>query len=76
MEEAAIGELGLRAYSSEGEAPGFDHAQLAELRRRVREFREETLPRSYARLPPRQSSFTTWSGIELPDVVTPADVPA
>src|SRR5687768_10255032 len=75
MEEAASSELGLRKYSSEGETPDFDDSQLAELRRRVQEFREGTLANSYARLPPRQRRFTTWSGIELPDVATPADVP-
>ncbi|HEY6561336.1 MAG TPA: methylmalonyl-CoA mutase family protein [Polyangiaceae bacterium] len=75
MEEAASSELGLRNYSAEGETPDFDDSQLAELRRRVQEFREGTLANSYARLPPRQRRFTTWSGIELPDVATPADVP-
>ncbi len=75
MAEAAIGDLGARSYTSEGETPDFDDSQMAELRRRVQEFRAGTLASSYARLPPRQPHFTTWSGVELPEVLTPADVP-
>jgi methylmalonyl-CoA mutase N-terminal domain/subunit len=74
MKQARVVDIGGQTFSAEGEAPDFDAKQLAELRRRVQEFKEGTLAQSYARVPPRQRSFSTWSGIELPDVLTPVDV--
>jgi methylmalonyl-CoA mutase N-terminal domain/subunit len=41
---------------------------------KVREFREESVPKSHAKVPPRQEAFRTWSGLEVPDVLTPLDV--
>src|SRR5687767_1843917 len=61
-------------YAREGEAPALDDEQTAELRRAVAAWREGPVAESCARVPLRTSRFTTWSGIELPDVLTPADV--
>jgi methylmalonyl-CoA mutase, N-terminal domain len=62
-------------YSAEGEAPGLDPGQTEEIRRVLADWRKRDLAQSTAKLPGRKTSFTTWSGIELPDLVTPADVP-
>jgi methylmalonyl-CoA mutase N-terminal domain/subunit len=65
---------GAEAYAAEGEAPVVALDELAELRRRVGAWRQAAVADSYARLPARQPRFTTWSGLEIPDVLTPADV--
>jgi methylmalonyl-CoA mutase, N-terminal domain len=63
-----------RVFSSEGESPELDDGSLAEIRRAVGAWRAEAVAGSVAKLPLRRSRFTTWSDIEVPDVVTPADV--
>jgi len=60
-----------RAFSGEGESP----EGLGELGRAVREWRAGALATSTAKLPPRHSRFATWSDVEVPDLVTPADLP-
>ncbi len=58
----------------EGEGLGLDDAGMSALRQALNEWRGGAVKRSFARMPPRRESFPTWSGIELPDLVTPADV--
>ncbi len=60
-------------YTSEGESPGA--SDLEALRAATAAWRAGTVARSEAKMPPRQPRFTTWSDIEVPDVLTPADVP-
>jgi methylmalonyl-CoA mutase N-terminal domain/subunit len=55
----------------EGEVPG----DLAALRAATLAWRAGALARSSAKLPARKPRFTTWSDIDVPDVVTPADHP-
>ena len=57
--------------AGEGEVPG----DLAALRAATLAWRAGTLAKSEAKLPPRKRGFTTWSDVEVPDVLTPADTP-
>jgi methylmalonyl-CoA mutase N-terminal domain/subunit len=57
--------------TSDGEFPG----ELEALRKAAAAWRAGTLARSEAKMPPRKPRFTTWSDVDLPDVLTPADVP-
>ena len=58
-------------YASDGEAP----ADVATLRAATQAWRKEMVAKAEAKMPPRHSRFSTWSDIEVPDVLTPADVP-
>lgn len=60
---------------AEGEGLGLDADGLTTLRQAVKAWREGAVHESYARVPARRERFTTWSGIEVPDVVTPLDGP-
>ncbi|GAC1537281.1 MAG: methylmalonyl-CoA mutase family protein [Polyangiales bacterium] len=57
-------------FSGGGDSPG----ELGALREAVRAWREGPLASTEKKLPPRAKKFTTWSGLDVPDVVTPADV--
>ncbi len=59
-----------------GEGLGLDEDGLAALRRAVAAWREGPVAEASARFPPRTESFTTWSGVDVPDLATPADAPA
>lgn len=63
-------------FISEGEYPEFGVADRETLRRAVDEWRERTLTSSLRALPPRASRFETWSGLAVPDLVTPLDASA
>jgi methylmalonyl-CoA mutase N-terminal domain/subunit len=56
---------------AQGEVPG----DLAALRAATLMWRNGTLARSSAKLPPRKPRFATWSDADVSDVLTPADVP-
>ncbi len=58
------------AYSAQGESPG----DLDALRQARDAWRAGAVAKSNAKLPPRREHFSTWSGIDVPDVLTPADV--
>jgi methylmalonyl-CoA mutase N-terminal domain/subunit len=60
----------VNGYASGGEEP----ADLAAIRAATKAWREGAVKKSVAKLPERKSSFVTWSGLEVPDVLTPADV--
>jgi methylmalonyl-CoA mutase N-terminal domain/subunit len=57
-------------YSADGEAPG----DLGAIRAAVAEWRARTVTSAEARMAPRKGRFSTWSDMDVPDVVTPADV--
>jgi methylmalonyl-CoA mutase N-terminal domain/subunit len=61
--------------NGEGESLGLDAGALADLRAEVKAWREGPVKKSLERMPYRQPSFTTWSGLPVPDLLTPADVP-
>src|SRR3954469_2891667 len=58
-----------------GEVPFADADGLNALREAVAEWRSEDVARARQKQPLRKERFVTWSGIEVPDLVTPADVP-
>jgi methylmalonyl-CoA mutase, N-terminal domain len=60
------------AFTAEGES--LDDGSLAELRQSLGAWRAGAVADSVAKVPLRKSRFTTWSGLEVPDLVTPADV--
>ena len=60
----------LDVYASEGELPG----DLAALRAATQAWREGTLKKSTAKMSERRPRFSTWSDMDVPDVLTPADV--
>jgi methylmalonyl-CoA mutase N-terminal domain/subunit len=55
----------------EGDQPG--DASLLALQASLREWRAGMVAASNAKMPPRRPDFPTWSGIEVPDLVTPAE---
>jgi methylmalonyl-CoA mutase N-terminal domain/subunit len=57
-------------YASGGESP----ADLAALREAKERWRKGAVAQAEAKIPPRRARFTTWSDLEVADVLTPADV--
>ncbi|MBI2395054.1 MAG: methylmalonyl-CoA mutase [Deltaproteobacteria bacterium] len=62
-------------YSGGGESPGLDDGAIAAIRADTEKWRQGTLAATEAKLPPRCTRLTTLGGIEVPDLVTPADAP-
>jgi methylmalonyl-CoA mutase N-terminal domain/subunit len=54
---------------------GESSKDLDALRAATAAWREDAVAAAEAKVPPRKERFSTWSGIEVPDVLTPADVP-
>lgn len=61
---------GVANGSIQGEVP----ADVAALKAAVDAWRKGPVAKSEAKMPPRKPRFTTWSDLEVPDVMTPADV--
>ncbi len=59
------------AYTAQGESPAVD---LSALRAAKEAWRKGPVANAEAKLPPRKKHFSTWSGLEVADVLTPADV--
>jgi methylmalonyl-CoA mutase N-terminal domain/subunit len=57
-----------------GESPALGAEELDRLRRDLATWRAGAVADATAKLPPRLARFSTWSDIEVPDLVTPADV--
>ncbi|MBL8716470.1 MAG: methylmalonyl-CoA mutase [Myxococcales bacterium] len=62
-------------YTSEGETPSLDPVEAAKIRAATKAWREGPLAATEKKLAPRAKTFTTWSGMEVPDLLTAADVP-
>jgi methylmalonyl-CoA mutase N-terminal domain/subunit len=56
-----------------GEHPGLDADGLGALRREIAAWRAGPVKQAEERVPPRAARFTTWSGLDVPDLVTPAE---
>src|SRR5688572_13967523 len=63
------------ADEAPGEVPFADAADLQRLRGAVQRWREQDVAAASARQPLRKPRFATWSGLDVPDLLTPADVP-
>jgi methylmalonyl-CoA mutase N-terminal domain/subunit len=61
----------LDGYASGGDVPG----DLAALRAATKAWREGAVKKSTAKMPERHARFSTWSDMDVPDVLTPAEVP-
>ena len=59
-----------REYTADGEAPG----DLDSIRAAAADWRDKLVAPSASKVPPRRAHFSTWSGLDVPDVLTPADV--
>jgi methylmalonyl-CoA mutase N-terminal domain/subunit len=73
QEDGARSEPELSAFVSGGEGLGLDRDGLRELRRAVAAWRAGPVADAERKMPPRAPVFSTWSGLEVPDLVTPAD---
>jgi len=58
-------------YTGEGESPD----DIAAIRRAADDWRANAVEKAEARMPPRKPRFSTWSDLDVPPVLTPADVP-
>jgi methylmalonyl-CoA mutase N-terminal domain/subunit len=58
-------------HAAEGETPG----DLEAIRAAVASWRARTVAAAEGKVAPRKERFSTWSGVDLPDVLTPADTP-
>jgi methylmalonyl-CoA mutase N-terminal domain/subunit len=56
-----------------GEALGLDADGIASLRRDVEAWRKGPVAKALQRIPQRAPELNTWSGLPVPDVLTPAD---
>mgnify|MGYP002780960199 CR=1 FL=1 len=61
-----------QGYTAEGEAPAVG---LAELRAAKDAWEKQLVAKAEARMPPRKARFSTWSDLDVPAALTPADVP-
>jgi len=68
LEESPLGGAAL------GEVPYGDGDGLESLRQAIADWRREDVAKAQQKQPLRKDHFVTWSGIEVPDLVTPADV--
>src|SRR6516162_5341481 len=58
-------------YTQDGETPG----DVEAIRKAVEAWRKGAVAKSEQKMPARKPRFTTWSDLDLPDVLTPAEVP-
>ncbi len=67
-------ESGESGPEPQGEALGLDAEGLAALRRDIAAWRDGPVARSHERFAQRAPELTTWSGMPVPDLLTPAEV--
>jgi methylmalonyl-CoA mutase N-terminal domain/subunit len=58
-------------FTSDGESPGDTEA----IRQAALRWRATTVAKAEAKVPPRKPRFSTWSDLDVPPVLTPAEVP-
>jgi methylmalonyl-CoA mutase N-terminal domain/subunit len=59
--------------ATEGEGLALDDAGLAQLRAELGAWRAGALAESVKKVPLREKSFSTWSGLDVPDLITPVE---
>jgi methylmalonyl-CoA mutase N-terminal domain/subunit len=62
-----------RHFTNGGESLGLDADGVAALREALSAWRAGPVAEAERRVPPREAKFTTWSGMEVPDLVTPVE---
>jgi methylmalonyl-CoA mutase N-terminal domain/subunit len=67
------GSNGSNGHDHEGESLGLDAAGLAALKAEIAAWRAGPVADAEKKMPPREPRFTTWSGVEVPDLITPAE---
>jgi methylmalonyl-CoA mutase N-terminal domain/subunit len=65
---------GTEEEATAGEAPALDAVEIEQLRRDMVAWRAGPVAEATSKVPARLARFSTWSDIEVPDLVTPADV--
>lgn len=70
MTQTALAPTETNEFTAEGDVPG----DLAALRAATKAWREGALKKSVAKMPERKARFSTWSDLDVPDVLTPGDV--
>ena len=75
FQESITLESDAKRYTNGGNDLGLDPDGLAALRGAIAAWRAGPVVDAERRVPPRAKSFTTWSGLDVPDLVTPADTP-
>jgi len=60
-------------FFSDGESPALGATELDLLRRDLAAWRAGPVAAAERAMPPRLTRFETWSGVAVPDLVTPAD---
>jgi len=61
----------VQEYAAEGESP----AGIDAIRAAVRDWRATLVARAQSKVATRKARFSTWSDMDVPDVLTPAEVP-
>jgi methylmalonyl-CoA mutase N-terminal domain/subunit len=62
-------------YGGDGDGLGLDREGAAELKREIARWRQTSVKRAIERIPQRAPELTTWSGLPVPDLVTPVEKP-
>lgn len=62
-------------FASGGEDLGLDAGGVAALRASLAAWRAGPVAEAERKVPPRRERFSTWRGVEVPDLVTPTDKP-
>jgi methylmalonyl-CoA mutase N-terminal domain/subunit len=70
MAQKALTPAEYNGFTAEGDVPG----DLGALRAGTTAWREGALKKSVAKMPERKTRFSTWSDLDVPDVLTPSDV--
>jgi methylmalonyl-CoA mutase, N-terminal domain len=70
MAQKALTPAELNGFTAEGDVPG----DLAALREATKAWRDGALKKSVTKMPERKARFSTWSDMDVPDVLTPGDV--
>ncbi len=68
---AQAGNQGVHGVVPTGELPGCD---VATLREALASWQKGSVAAAHAKQKPRRSTFTTWSGMEIPELATPLDL--
>jgi methylmalonyl-CoA mutase N-terminal domain/subunit len=72
--ETAPATADVTRYTAEGEAPALAGSEIEAIRRDLAAWRGGPVAASMEKVPARLPRFQTWSGVEVPELVTPADV--